>query len=272
MKHALSAILAATVLATACAFAQSPELQRRAKAEGFVLAPAGEEESGVFPVEYTLEEGEEEGIYWPWGQKWPGMALGLRAGTTGLGAELTFGINRWLNLRGGWNWCSFEPRLKVDEVKFDADLDLDTADVMLDIHPFGGTFRISGGVYYHFDGTAALSATPQKEWTKIGNHRYQPATIGTMSGRATVDDDFVPYAGIGWGNNVGDDVAVTFALDLGVMFQSYTVGPFTATGSGAFSKDPSFRDDLAKEQRRVQDRLDDWKIYPVVTLSLAYHF
>ena len=260
MKKSVVVWLSVFALAVT-AQAQSRELRRRAEAEGFTLAPAN-----AANAESAEEEGGDEGY------AWPGLALGVRAGPTGLGAELTLGINRWLNLRGGYNWLTFEPRIKVDDVKFDADLDLDTADLLLDIHPFGDTFRISGGVYYHLDGCAGLSATPEKEWTKVGNHRYEPATIGTMRGRATVDDEFVPYVGLGWGNNVGEDNFVTLALDLGVMFQSYTVERFTATGSGASAPDSTFRDDLAKEQRRVQDKLDDWQIYPVVTFSLAFHF
>ena len=218
------------------------------------------------PVERPAESAEPES------GGWPGIALGVKAGTTGVGAELTFGICRYLNLRGGYNWFTVEPSLKVDDVKFDADIDLDTASLLLDIHPFGGVFRISGGAYWHLDGTAALSATPSKPWTQIGNHSYEPASIGTISGRATVEDDFVPYVGIGWGNAVAADAALTFSLDLGVMFQSYDVEPLHSTGSGATSSDSTFRDDLAKERKRVQDHLDDWQIYPVVALSLAYHF
>ena len=270
----MAGLLAALVAATAAA--QSEELRARAAEEGYVLTPAGsaraEEGPSLFPVEYDLEEGEPEGIYWPWGQKWPGMALGLKAGTTGAGAELTFGINRWLNLRGGYNWFTIDPTFKVDEAKYKGDIDLDSVSFLLDLHPFGGVFRLTGGAYYYTDGTALLDATPKKDWTRIGNHRYQPASIGTISGSAEMDNDFVPYLGIGWGNSVADDAALTLSLDLGVIFQSYTVSPLTSTGSGATSSDPTFRRDLEKERKRLQDDLDDWQIYPVVTLSLAYHF
>lgn len=274
----VAAAAAALLAMGAAAWGQSEQLKAQAAREGYVLSPAAPAETdeaereGLFPVEYTLEEGEPEGIYWPWGQKWPGMALGVKAGTTGAGAELTFGFNKWLNLRGGYNWFTVEPSLKADDVKYKADIDLDTISLLLDVHPFGGVFRITGGLYWHQDGTAALSATPGKPWTKIGDHRYEPASIGTISGRANVEDDMAPYVGIGWGNSVADDAALTLSLDLGVMFQSYEVEPLHATGSGAKSDNPVFREDLAKERNRLQDDLDDWKIYPVLTLSLAYHF
>jgi hypothetical protein len=280
-------ILGVAVLAALCgavAFGQSQQLKAQAQREGYVLTPAAQTQvavapagnadgrEGLFPVQYDLEDGEEEGIYWPWGQKWPGIALGVKAGTTGLGGELTFGINKWLNLRGGYNWFTTDAHLKIDDVKYDADIDLDTFDLLVDLHPFSGVFRITGGVYWHQDGTAELEATPKRAWTKIGDHRYQPATIGTISGRADIKNDCVPYVGIGWGNSVEDDAALTLSLDIGVMFQSYDVSPLYATGAGMTSSDGTFREDLQKERKNIQDDLDDWRIYPVVALSLAYHF
>lgn len=273
------AVAAALLCGAAAASGQSAQLKDQAAREGYALTPVqtapaaeGADREGLFAVQYDLEEGEEEGIYWPWGQKWPGMALGVKAGTTGLGGELTFGFNRWLNVRGGYNWFTTDANIKIDDVKYKADIDLDTFSLLLDVHPFGGVFRISGGAYWHRDGTAELSATPKKDWTKIGSHRYEPASIGTIVGRANVEDDMVPYLGIGWGNSVADDAALTLSLDIGVMFQSYDVEPLRATGSGMFAGDATFRNDLRKERDRIQDRLDDWKIYPVVALSLAYHF
>jgi len=299
-KHMWAGLALAAGFAVA-ASGQSDALKARARAEGYQLTPvagspaarpaprqaaapaavppeaegavgADEREYGVFPVEYTLDEGEPEGIYWPWGQKWPGMALGVKVGTTGAGGELTFGVNRWLNLRGGYNWMDIDPSLKVDDVKYKGDMDLSSAFLLLDVHPFGGVFRLSGGVYCYLDGEGDFEATPDKPWTKIGNHSYEPASIGTIFGHASMDRDVVPYVGLGWGNNVTEDAALTIALDIGVIFQDYTVDPLTSNGSGATSKDPTFRHDLAKERKRLQDDLDDWSIYPVVTLSLAYHF
>lgn len=271
----------AALCGAAAAWGQSAGLKAQAQREGYVLTPVAQpapaqaaegDRAGLFPVQYDLEEGEPEGIYWPWGQKWPGMALGVKAGTTGVGGELTFGINKWFNVRGGYNWFTTDANLKVDDVKYKADIELDTISLLLDVHPFGGVFRITGGAYWHQDGEAELKATPHKAWTKIGDHHYEPATIGTISGRATVDDDMVPYLGLGWGNSVDEENVLTLSLDLGVMFQSYTVSPLRATGSGMTASDGRFRADLVKERKSIQDDLDDWKIYPVVALSLAYHF
>ena len=34
----------------------------------------------------------------------------------------------------------------------------------------------------------------------------------------------------------------------------------------------TFREDVAKEEALLQKDVDDWKIFPVLTLGLAWHF
>lgn len=235
-------------------------------------ASAGETERAylIFPVEYTLDEGQEEGIYWPWGEKWPGIAVGGHAGTAGLGVDGTFGISRVLNIRGGYSWANFTSKGKIEKVKYDLKFDMDNVPVMLDWHPFGGMFRISAGAFFQSDSYVKLDAQPHKS-AKIGNHHYGPEVVGTLKGRIDVEDDVAPYVGIGVGNAVMKDVALSLSLDIGLLFQSYDV-QLTSSGPGMNALYPFFRDDLERERKRVQDKMDDWKIYPVVALSLAYHF
>ncbi len=264
----------AAVLAMAAA-AQGQTAQRQTAQPAAAAQPAAsgggtERAYLVFPVEYTLEEGEEEGIYWPWGEKWPGLALGVKGGTVGLGPEVTFGISRFLNLRGGYNWASFTSKGKIEDVKYDAKFSMDNLPLMLDWHPFAGMFRISAGAYFQ-DGSYVKLDAQNKKSSRIGNHRYGPEVVGTLKGRIDVEDDVAPYVGIGIGNAVMKDVALSLSLDIGLLFQSYDV-KLTSTGAGMYSQYPTFRDDLERERKRVQDKADDWKIYPVVALSLAYHF
>ena len=80
-----------------------------------------------------------------------------------------------------------------------------------------------------------------------------------------------PYLGIGFGNAVAEDQLLTFTLDIGVVFQAYDVS-LTSDGAGMTAKLDTFREDVKKEEQNIQDDLDDWKIFPVLTLGLAWHF
>lgn len=218
----------------------------------------------------AVEEEEEDGYYWVWGQKWPGWALGPKIGTTGIGLEGTFGINPYLNLRSGFNYGSFTWSQKFGDVKYDADVTMTSVPLLLDVHPFGGLFYLSGGLYLQPGTKADVDATPT-EATQIGSHTYEPDAIGTLNGKIEVSSALTPYLGIGFGNTVGEDQLLTLTLDVGVIFQSYDVS-LDSSGAGMAAQLDTFREDLKKEEELMQKDVDDWKIYPVVAFSLAWHF
>ncbi len=220
--------------------------------------------------EYDLEEVEEDGIYWFWGSKWPGLGLGPKIGTTGIGVDLTFGISRFLNLRGGFNYGSFTWSTGLGDVDYDMDIDLISIPLLVDIHPFANHFRISGGLYIQPGSKATIEGTPTTA-TQIGAHVYQPDVIGTLTGDIDVTGTLTPYVGIGFGNSVGEDQLLTFMVDIGVIFQSYDVS-LTSDGAGMTTVLDTFRKDLELEEQNVQSDMDDYKFFPVLTFGIAYHF
>ena len=276
-KRILWAAAAALAVLTVAVFAQSPSpvyyQPAPSHAQPVYYAPAPAQPVYYAPQPapaYAPEEEEEEGYYWVWGQKWPGLALGPKFGTTGLGLEMTFGVNPYLNLRSGFNYGSFTWGQEFGNVDYDADLTMTSVPLLLDVHPFGGHFRLTGGLYLQPGTKADLDATPS-EPTQIGSHTYNPDTIGTLTGEIEVGDVLTPYVGIGFGNTVGEDQLLTLTLDIGVIFQSYDVS-LDSDGAGMTAQLDTFREDLKKEEGLLQKDADDWKIFPVVAISLAWHF
>ena len=212
---------------------------------------------------------EEEGMYWFWGTKWPGVALGAKIGTTGLGLDLTFGISRWINLRGGANYGSFTWSMELDDVDYDMDVNMVGFPLLVDVHPFGNHFRISGGVYIQPGTKADIEGTPSDN-VQIGSHTYPPDVVGTLSGKIEADD-VAPYLGIGFGNATGEEQLLTFMVDFGVIFESYDAS-LTSDGAGMTAKLDTFREDLEQEESNIQKDVDDFPIYPVLTFGLAWHF
>lgn len=222
------------------------------------------------PAPAPYEEEAEDGLYWFWGQKWPGLALGPKIGTPGVGLELIFGVHRRLNLRSGFNYGSFTWNLEVGEVEYDMDVELTSIPLLVDIHPFAGHFRITGGFYIQPGTEADIQAAPDKN-VQIGQHKYPPEVIGALSGKIEVADVFTPYLGFGFGNAVAEDQLLTFMVDIGVLFQSYDAS-LTADGEGMTTKLDTFRKDLALEEANLQKDVDGWKIYPVLAFGIALHF
>jgi len=243
--------------------AQAPAYRYQPQPQ-LTLAPATYEETVTEDYDF------EEGIYWSWGQKWPGLALGPKIGTTGIGLDLVFGVNPYLNIRSGFNYGSFTWPLGVGNEDYDMDVDLLSVPLLLDIYPFGGHFRISAGLYIQPSNKAAIDTTPTGP-QQVGSHTYAPEVIGTLSGEIKFDNTVAPYVGIGFGNTVGEDQLLTFSFDLGVIFQSYTVA-LNSNGSGMDALLDTFREDLKKEEESIQSDLDNFELFPVLTLGIAYHF
>ena len=287
-KRILWAVAAALAVLTVAVFAQSPSpvyyQPVPAHAQPVYYAPPAAQPvyyapAPAQPVYYAPqpapayaaeEEEEEEGYYWFWGQKWPGLALGPKFGTTGLGLEMTFGVNPYLNLRSGFNYGSFTWGQEFGNVDYDLDVTMISMPLMLDVHPFGGQFRLTGGLYVQPGTKADLDATPSSP-TQIGSHTYPADVIGTLTGKIEAGDVVAPYLGLGIGNAVGEDQRLLVTLDVGVIFQSYDVS-LSSDGAGMGAALPTFREDLKKEEKLLQKDAEDWEIFPVLAISIAWHF
>jgi hypothetical protein len=80
-----------------------------------------------------------------------------------------------------------------------------------------------------------------------------------------------PYAGLGWGNGVGEDKKLGFTLDLGVAFQGSPEATLAATG-GVLATDANFLANLEREERNLEDDIKSFKLFPVLTVGLSYRF
>jgi hypothetical protein len=76
-----------------------------------------------------------------------------------------------------------------------------------------------------------------------------------------------PYIGIGWGNALGKEERWGILTDLGIAFTGLPDIELSATGP-----DPTIQAEIAKEERDIQDELDAFKFYPVLSISLFYRF
>src|SRR4051794_30641752 len=72
-----------------------------------------------------------------------------KAGTLGLGAELTVGLGRQVNGRIGVNAFNYSERGEASRIEYKADAELRSATALLDWQPGGGAFRLTGGLVWN---------------------------------------------------------------------------------------------------------------------------
>lgn len=195
------------------------------------------------------------------------LAIAAKAGTLGLGGDLTTDIIPQVNLRAGVQWLGFGFDAQFADIDYDVDLDFLNPLVLVDWYPFGGSFRISGGVL--FNGSDIQLEARSGQSIEIDGTTYSAAEIGTLRGDVEYRS-VAPYIGIGWGNQLDEGGHWGLATDLGVAFTGSPGIDLSATGP--IASDPTFRARLAGEEKDIQDELDVFRIYPILSISLFYRF
>jgi hypothetical protein len=198
---------------------------------------------------------------------WPGIAVGVKVGTLGLGGDVSLPIfpDR-LNLRVSGNYLNYSYDGTANDIDYKFTLDFKDFMLLGDWHPFANNFRLSAGAVWNSNSKVKLNGTPTDD-VKIGDHDYPAAAVGTLNGEL-VFESVAPY--VGFGNAIGPyEQTWSFVFDLGVIIQTFDS---TLTADGPISGDPTFQADLKKQQDDLQDSLDQFKIYPVLQFGVAYHF
>lgn len=196
-----------------------------------------------------------------------GLALGGKVGTVGAGLDLSLRLMDRLNVRLNGNYLPLSLDRRIEDIDFSADLTLGSLFGMLDWHPFANNFRISVGAVYNGN-ELELHATPSKP-VEIGDVTYLPVHIGTLTGSATFNT-VAGYIGIGFGNAVEKERGWGFVFDLGVLFQG--APDVELSSNGLLMMDPTFRANLEKERRKIQDDVEWFQFYPVLAFGISYQF
>jgi len=197
-----------------------------------------------------------------------GIGVTGKAGTTGLGADLTVPlIPNWINLRAGYNFGEWRPSTTQGGINYQADVRLETAPLLIDIHPFHGNFRITGGVYLNRTEIDLMSIVDAST-VGISGLGVGPANLNA---NISWSKDFAPYFGIGYGNaadaNLLDlPIAVGLSIDLGAYYQgSPDVILTESTGNVSAA-------DLAAEAAQLEQDLSNFKFFPVLTIGIHIRF
>lgn len=180
---------------------------------------------------------------------------------THVGALLGYGVEAGVDfgavrVRGQFNTFDYDSTLNVDENDYDITLSFDSRGVLVDVHPFAGAFHFTGGLY---ESGNMISGSSEGVVLINGKPAFG---VG-----ADVDfDSTAPYVGVGWLLGRGNKGLVAH-LELGVMDNGEAdVSLYVPAGF------PITADDVAKEERRMEDELEGEGVFPVLKLGVGYYF
>jgi hypothetical protein len=191
------------------------------------------------------------------------VSLGVTGGTLGVGPEIGLPFTPLARLRGNATFLKISHGIDSDGVRYEGKVKLGSVGAMIDLHPFLNGFRISPGVRYN-DNRARATATPTTS-TSVGGQVFTPAQIGTLSGRAEVNK-IAPSLTVGYQSG-GLLPGFRFGFEAGALFQGKVKIKRFSSSTGLI---PQAR--LDAERADIQDDVDDYKVYPIVQISLGVGF
>ena len=203
---------------------------------------------------------------------WADVGVLLKGGTLGAGVDVTVGMSESLGLRLQANTFSYEDDFTESDVDYSADLELKSAGLLLDWHPFSGVFRVSAGAYWNGN-EATATGRPTGGTYEINGVTYNAADIGSLNGQIDFES-VAPYFGIGFASAPKAGRGMTFSFDLGVLYQGEPNVGLTATCAVGLpgATCTSIQNDVAAEQASLQEELSDYKFHPVVSFGIGYRF
>ena len=197
-----------------------------------------------------------------------GASVGLSAGTLGYGpqAGVTLVPNKF-DARLTFGYLSYSYNTTSSNVAYAGHLKLQNVGLLGDWHPFAGSFRLTGGLFYN-DNQFNLAGQPSGGGTYTFNgNTYTAAEAGSVDANVSFNS-LAPYIGFGWGDG-GAGAGLHFTSDFGVMYQGSPNATITATNP---TNNAQLASDVAAAQAQLQSDLSSFQWYPVVQVGLDYRF
>jgi len=189
-------------------------------------------------------------------------ALGVRAGTPGIGWDFTVGLNDRFHARTGASYFTYGRTDGVDADDVDLAIEWDarlfSVSALVDFYPWPRRgLRLSGGVLYNGNlGDVQVEAT---EAYTIGSRTFTPEELGRLEGELSFST-LAPYLGVGFGNVLSMSRRVGVAVDVGVLYHRRPV--VELDGDGMIQP-------TAEQSPQVEDNLESFRFFPVVSLGIA---
>jgi len=198
--------------------------------------------------------------------------LSVSAGTTGFSLHVSTPLNDRFSLRVGGSLLEQDKSERTRSVDYDFQLRLRTIDMLLDYYPTDHGVRLTGGLMFNGNRIDAVGLPNASGSYLINNRRYSASEAGRLDGRIDFRN-LAPYLGIGWGKKPQAEKGWGVALDVGAMLQGR---PRVAlASSGCSLPQPmcaQLADDVNVERASLSDKVDNFRVYPVIRAGVTYRF
>jgi hypothetical protein len=212
----------------------------------------------------------------------PRLAVGIKAGTLGIGFQVGTALAPRVNVRGGANFFNYNDTLNKDGATYSGTLHLRSVEAKVDMFIIGG-FRFTPGVLlYNDNNITATAAVPGGTGVTLGGTTYYSSVSDPIRGTAGLTlNKFAPTLGIGFGNLLPRSARHwSLSTDLGVVFQGEPQFALGLAGSVCDVNgrncqpvsNPSVQASVEKERVKIQDDAKPFKYYPEISIMFGWKF
>lgn len=201
---------------------------------------------------------EEEADYQPFN-------IGVEGGTLGLGGSVSWRFADHFGVRGGINYFSYSDNENIEGTQYDADLQLQSFPLGFDIYPSrSSSFRVTLGILLNQN--ELEGQTPLGQPVELNGNTYVDASLALRL--QAEQEPISPYIAIG--GNLYFDKAKHWSLgyELGVAYTGEPEVTLTRTGAA----NPGLDADMEAERQQLEDKFSDFKLYPIVKVSVNFAF
>lgn len=196
------------------------------------------------------------------------MDIDLHVSTLGAGLGLGFQASDSVVVRVGSNQFNKTFTTTSGSLNLDGKLKLSSFGALLDWHLFNGATHLTAGVLSNGN-KLNVTATPVAGTVTLNGVAFSTADIGTVNGEVTFNK-VAPYVGFGW-NSQPKNTGFAFKSDFGVMLQGSPKATITYTGNGG-AVASQINTQVAVEQANLNEKLKNYKAYPVISFAIGYAF
>jgi len=211
------------------------------------------------------------------------IGIGVKVSTLGAGIEVATPLTRKLNVRGGFNMMRLDHTFTDSGIQYNGQLRFQSAEAHLDWFPIWGFHVSPGMLFYNGNHITANAMVPGGQTFSVSGTTYEsdPTTPVTGTGKL----DFVkvaPSLMLGVGNLIPRSGRhFSFLFEAGAAYEGSARVSLNLSGnvcdpSGAvcraISSDPTVQANVQGQQVKIQNDVNPYRFFPVVSLGIGFNF
>ena len=201
------------------------------------------------------------------------MEVSATASTLGAGVEIKHALGANFAARVRLNGGKVSaPDVGSNNIDYKGDLKVSAGGVVLDYHPGGHWFRLSGGVF--LNGTKVnVDGKPSGGNFTFNGTTYTAAEIGSVKGKVQFDR-VAPYVGIGLSRTPDLAPGVSISADLGALLVGQPKSSLDVSCGAAVPlvTCSQLQSDADIERRKFEHDAHRYSVYPVISVGLGYRW